>query len=134
MAADSIVGTDQAYDQVIYQFSSASEASAFVAGISVAGGPVPVVHRAGERQHGHVHALKATPGDSVGRAAHRRAAADRDGVRVRADPRHAVQSPAGWTCSSSPGSGWAPGAPAVPAKETIIYNLMKRQAAAAVLG
>jgi hypothetical protein len=26
------------------------------------------------------------------------------------------------------------GAPAVPAKETIIYNLMKRQAAAAVLG
>jgi hypothetical protein len=32
------------------------------------------------------------------------------------------------------GVGFGKGAPLVPAKETIIYNLMKRQAAAAVLG
>ncbi len=32
------------------------------------------------------------------------------------------------------GVGFGNGAPAVPAKETIIYNLMKRQAAAAELG
>ena len=34
MAANSVVGANQAYDQAIYQFSSASAASAFVAGMS----------------------------------------------------------------------------------------------------
>ena len=41
MAADSVVGTDQAYDQVIYQFSTASAASAFVAGIAPLAGRCP---------------------------------------------------------------------------------------------
>ena len=51
MASDSIVGSNQAYDQAIYQFSTAAEASAFVAGISPLAVRCPSFPRPNHQQH-----------------------------------------------------------------------------------
>jgi hypothetical protein len=132
MAADSIVGTDQAYDQVIYQFSSASEATAFVAGIQ------PLAARctkftAPADSGTATFALKAAPGDTVAglSTVELRQTGNVSGSALTLDT---LFTASGVDVFAASGVGLGTGAPAVPAKETIIYNLMKRQAAAAVLG
>ena len=134
MAADSIAGTDQAYDQAVYQFSSAC------GGVGVRGrdlparGPVPVVLRAGERQRHHHHADEGHAGRFRRRPAHGRAVADRDAPDGSALTLDTLFTASGVDVFVVSAVGLGTGAPAVPAKETIIYNLMKRQAAAAELG
>lgn len=133
MAADSIVGTDQAYDQVIYQFGAASSASAFVAGIqSLAGRCASFTAPAGTGTTG-TFSLKATPGPSVaGLSSVELVQSGKvSGSAVTLDT---LLVASGVDVFAAAGVGLGTGAPAVPAKETIIYNLMKRQAAAAVLG
>jgi hypothetical protein len=133
MAADSIVGTDQAYDQVIYQFSAASDATAFVAGIQSLAGRCTSFTAPASSGTTAKFSLKAAPGDSV---------AGRPTVEllqtgtVSGSPLtlDTLFSASGVDVFAASGVGLGMGAPAVPAKETIIYNLMKRQAAAAVLG
>jgi hypothetical protein len=133
MAADSIVGRDQAYDQVIYQFASASSATAFVSGIqSLAGRCTSFTAPAGTGTTA-TFSLKAAPGASVaGRPTVELVQTGTvSGSAVTLDT---LFSASGVDVFAASGVGLGVGAPAVPAKQTIIYNLMKRQAAAAVLG
>jgi hypothetical protein len=132
MAADSVVGTDQAYDQVIYQFSSASAATAFVAGIE----PLAARCTSFSAPADGVTAtfsLKAAPGDTL---------AGRSTVELQQTGKvsgsaltlDTLFTASGVDVFAASGVGLGTAAPVVPAKETTIYNLMKRQAAAAVLG
>jgi hypothetical protein len=133
MAADSIVGTDQAYDQLIYQFASASSASAFVSGIqSLAGRCTSFTAPASTGTTG-TFSLKAEPGASVaGRSTVELVQSGTvSGSAVTLDT---LFTASGADVFAASDVGLGVGAPAVPAKETIIYNLMKRQAAAALLG
>ncbi len=134
MASDSIVGSNQAYDQAIYQFSTAAEASAFVAGISAARGPVPVVHAPrSPAAPATTMKMKAAPGDSVAGqpTVELLQTATANGSALTLDTLFTASGVDVFVVS---GVGFGKPAPADPAKETIIYNLMKRQAAAAVLG
>ena len=133
MASDSVVGTDQAYDQVIYQFADASSASAFVSGIqSLAGRCASFTAPAGTGTTA-TFSLKATPGPSVAglSSVELVQSGTVSGSAVTLDT---LLVASGVDVFAASGVGLGTGAPAVPAKETIIYNLMKRQAAAAVLG
>jgi hypothetical protein len=132
MAADSVVGTDQAYDQAVYQFSSAAAASAFVAGMSPLAGRCPSFT---EQVNGSstTMRMKATAGDSVaGRpTVELLQTASLSGTALTLDTEFLASGVDVFVVSAV---GFGKSAPAVPAKGTIIYNLMKRQAAATVLG
>jgi hypothetical protein len=132
MAADSVVGTGQAFDQVIYQFATASAASAFVAGIpSLAGRCTSFTAPASTGTA--TFSLKATPGDSVAGlpTVELLQTGKVSGSAVILDT---LFSASGVDVFGASGVGLGAGAPTIPAKPAIIYNLMKRQAAAAVLG
>jgi hypothetical protein len=133
MAADSIVTADQAYDQAVYQFSSAAEASAFAAGISALAGRCPSFSAAVSGSATTTMRMKATPGDSVGGrpTVELVQTATADGSALTLDTLFTASGVDVFVVS---GVGFGKGAPSVPAKETVIYSLMKRQAAAAVLG
>jgi hypothetical protein len=132
MAADSVVGTSQAYDQVIYQFSTASAASAFVSGIRSLAGRCPSF-TAPASSGTATFSLKAAPGASVAGnpTVELVQTGTESGSALTLDT---LLCASGVDVFAASGVGLGVGAPAVPAKETIIYNLMKRQAAAAVLG
>jgi hypothetical protein len=132
MAADSVVGTDQAYDQVIYQFPTASAATAFVAGLK------PLAIRcssftAPANGGTATFSLKAAPGDTLaGLPTEQLLQTGKvSGTALTLDT---LFTASGVDVFAASGVGLGTGAPVVPANETIIYNLMKRQAAAAVLG
>ena len=132
MAADSVVGADQAYDQVIYQFSTPSAATAFVAGIE------PLAARcksftAPADGDTATFSLKAAPGDTFAglSTVELLQTGKVSGSALTLDT---LFTASGVDVFAASGVGLGTGAPTVPAKETIIYNLMKRQAAAAVLG
>jgi hypothetical protein len=133
MAADSIAGTDQAYDQAVYQFSTAAEASAFAAGISPLASRCPSFSAPVSGSTTTTMRMKATPGDSVGGrpTVELVQTATADGSALTLDT---LFSASGVDVFVVSGVGLGKGAPVVPAKETIIYSLMKRQAAAAELG
>jgi hypothetical protein len=132
MAADSIVGADQAYDQVIYQFPAASDATAFVAGIqSLAARCTSFTAPANGGTA--TFSLKAAPGDTLAglSTVDLKQTGKVSGSALTLDT---LFTASGVDVFAASGVGLGTGAPAVPANETIIYNLMKRQAAAAVLG
>jgi hypothetical protein len=133
MASDSIVGSNQAYDQAIYQFSTAAEASAFVAGISPLAARCPSFTAPITSSTSSTMRMKAAPGDSVAGlpTVALLQTATANGSALTLDT---LFTPSGVDVFVVSGVGLGKGAPVVPAKETIIYNLMKRQAAAAVLG
>jgi hypothetical protein len=133
MAADSIAGTNQAFDQAVYQFSSAAEASAFAAGISPLATRCPSFSAPVSGSATTTMRMKATPGDSVaGRPTVELVqTATASGSALTLDTLFTASGVDVFVVSAV---GLGTGAPAVPAKETIIYNLMKRQAAAAELG
>ena len=133
MASDSIVGSNQAYDQAIYQFSTAAEASAFVAGISPLAVRCPSFTAPITSSTNTTMRMKAAQGDSVaGRpAVELLQTATANGSALTLDTLFTASGVDVFVVS---GVGFGKAAPAVPAKETVIYNLMKRQAAAAVLG
>jgi predicted small lipoprotein YifL len=133
MAADSVVGTDQAYDQVIYQFATASEASAFVAGIQPLASRCTSFTAPASGGTTAKFSLKAAAGSSV--AGQPTVELAQTGtVSGSALALDTLFSASGVDVFAASGVGLGIGAPAVPAKETMIYDLMKRQIAAAELG
>jgi len=133
MAANSVVGTDQAYDQGIYQFATASAASAFVTGITSLAARCPSFSAPVNGSATATMRMKAASGASVA------------GLPTVELTQTATVSGSPLTldtllCASGvdvfvvSGVGLGQPAPTVPAKETVVYALMKRQAAAAVLG
>jgi hypothetical protein len=133
MASDSIVGSNQAYDQAIYQFSTAAEASAFVAGISPLAARCPSFTAPITSSTTTTMKMKAAPGDSVAGqpTVGLLQTATANGSALTLDTLFTASGVDVFVVS---GVGFGKPAPADPAKETIIYNLMKRQAAAAELG
>jgi hypothetical protein len=133
MASDSIVGSNQAYDQAIYQFPTAAEASAFVAGISPLAARCPSFSAPITSSTSSTMKMKAAPGDSVAGlpTVELVQTATANGSALTLDTLFTASGVDVFVVS---GVGFGKAAPADPAKETIIYNLMKRQAAAAVLG
>ena len=131
LAAASVVGTDQAYDQVIYQFASASAATAFMAGIeplaarcrsftaSAGGGTAPFALKAAAG--GTLAGLPTVDLAQTGKVS---------GSSVTLDTLFTASGVDVFAVSAV-GLGTSP--PTTLARQTIIYQLMKRQAAAAVL-
>jgi hypothetical protein len=132
MAADSVVDTDQAYDQAVYQFSTAAAASAFMAGMSPLAGRCPSFT---EQVNGSstTMRMKAATGDSVaGRpTVELLQTASLSGSALTLDSEFLASGVDVFVVSAV---GFGKSSPTDPAKGTIIYNLMKRQAAASVLG
>lgn len=131
MAADSVVGTDQAYDQVIYQFAAASGAKAFVAGIeSLAARCTSFTAPAGGGTA--TFSLKAAPGGTLAGlpTVELLQTGKVSGSALTLDT---LFTASGVDVFAASAVGLGAGAPTTPSKQTIIYNLMKRQAAAAVL-
>ena len=133
MASDSIVGNNQAYDQAIYQFSTAAEASAFVPGISPLAVRCPSFTAPITSSVNTTMRMKAGPGASVGGrpSVELTQTATANGSALTLDTLFTASGVDVFVVS---GVGFGKAAPTDPAKETIIYSLMKRQAAAAVLG
>ena len=132
MAADSIVGTDQAYDQLIYQFSSAAEAKAFVAGIEPLAARCTSFSAPADGSTG-TFSLTAAAGDTLAGLAtvELKQSGKVSGSSVTLDT---LLTASGVDVFAASGVGLGAGAPTVPSQATIVYGLMKRQAAAAVLG
>ena len=132
MAANSVVGADQAYDQVVYQFGSAGSASAFVAGLQSLASRCGTSFSATDNGTSGTFRLTAKAGADVG--GHPTVELVQSGtVGGTSVVLDTLFSASGVDVFGAAGVGLGTGAPAVPAKETIVYDLMQRQAAAAVL-
>jgi hypothetical protein len=133
MVSGSAADVGQAYDQFIYQFATAPQAAAFVSGVQALAGRCGSFTATANGQSG-TFSLRAAAGASVG---------GHPSVELRQDGTLGGSKLVLDTLLSASGvdvfgaSGAGVGANAVPvqvAKETIVYRLMQRQAAAAVLG
>jgi hypothetical protein len=132
MAFASAVGQQQAFDQVVYQFRSPQAASAFVSGIASLAGRCGSFTATDNGARG-TFSLKAAPGPTVG--GHPSLELTQTGVlNGSALTLNTLLSASGVDVFAGAAAGLGSGAPAGLARETIVYNLMKRQAAAAVLG
>jgi hypothetical protein len=132
MAASSYVAQPQAFDQIIYQFATASAASDWVAGIKALAG------RCGS--------FTATDNGATGRFSLTAATAPPVGGHPSLDLTQTgsisgssldldtLFTVSGVDVFAGARVGLGVGAPTSLANQTIVYNLMKRQAAAAVLG
>jgi hypothetical protein len=132
MASNSFVGGQQAFDQVVYQFGSAAAASDFVAGIKSLAGRCHAFTATDNGAPGHF-SLSATPGPAVGGHPSLRLVQTGtiSGSGLMLDT---LLTPSGVDVFAGAAVGLGTNAPASPAKQDIVYGLMKRQAAAAVLG
>jgi hypothetical protein len=132
MASNSFVGTQQAFDQVVYQFGSAAAASGFVAGVQSLAARCHSFTATDNGKTGHF-SLSAVAGPAVGGHPSLRLVQTGtiSGSSLVLDT---LLSASGVDVFTGAAVGLGTSAPASPAKETIVYNLMKRQAAAAVLG
>ena len=133
MVSGSAADVGQAYDQFIYQFATAPQAAAFVSGVQALAGRCGSFTATANGQSG-TFSLRAAAGASVG---------GHPSVELRQDGTLGGSKLVLDTLLSASGvdvfaaSAVGVGANAVPvqvAKETIVYELMRRQAAAAVLG
>jgi hypothetical protein len=133
MVSGSAGNSGQAYDQFIYQFGAASAASAFVAGVQSLAGRCGSFTATANGSKG-TFSLQATPGTPVGGhpALELRQTGKLGTSKLVLDTLFCA-SGVDVFAATAVGVGGA-AAPAQPAKETIVYNLMRRQAAAAVLG
>jgi hypothetical protein len=133
MVSGSVAASGQAFDQVIYQFGAASAASAFVNGVQSLAGRCGSFTATANGSKG-TFSLRATPGTAVG--GHPTLELLQTGTlgtsKLVLDTLFCA-SGVDVFAAAGVGVGSA-AAPAVPTKEAIVYNLMKRQAAAAVLG
>lgn len=133
LAASSYSGTGQVYDQVVYQFASAAAATAFVAGVRSVAARCAKSFSASEGTARGTFSLSATDGAEVG--GHPSVALSQDGTLAgSALTIDTLLVPSGVDVFVAAAVGVGGGAPAVPGREYIAYNLMKRQSAAAVLG
>lgn len=131
MAAGTFTGTGQVYDELVYQFRTAGAAASFMTGVR------GLAARCGS--------FTATDNGTAGRFTMTAAAGPAIGghptldVTQRGNPggsKLVIEtrlSASGVDVFAAAAVGIGGGAPAVPASETIIYDLMKRQAAAALL-
>lgn len=133
MASDSAVAQqEQAFDQVVYQFASPGAASAFVSGIQSLASRCRSFTATDNGEAG-TFSLRATPGPAVGGHPSLELAQSGalNGSSLTLDT---LLSASGVDVFAGAAVGLGVGAPTSLAPETIVYNLMKRQAAAAVLG
>lgn len=133
MVSGSVATSGQAYDQLIYQFGTVSAASAFVAGVQSLAGRCGSFTATANGLKG-TFSLQATPRTPVG--GHPTLELLQTGTlgtsKLVLDTLFCA-SGVDVFAASGVGVGSA-AAPALPTKESIVYNLMKRQAAVAVLG
>jgi hypothetical protein len=133
MVTGGVSDSGQAYDELIYQFKTAGQATAFVSGMQALAGRCASFTATDNGQSGPFH-LQATAGSAVG--GHPTLELLETGTvgteKVVLDSLF---------CASGVGVFGAAGvgvngadAPALPTKENIIYQLMQRQAAVSVLG
>lgn len=132
MVSGGVADSGQAYDQLIYQFSSASAASAFVNGIQSLAKRCGSFAATANGSTG-TFSLSATPAASVGGhpALELLQNGTLGGSRQVLDGLFCASGVDVFGAAGVGVSGAA--APSLPAKATIVYNLMKRQAAMAVL-
>lgn len=132
IASNSFAGTGQAFDQVVYQFATTAAAAKFVAGIQTLSGRCHSFKATDGGSTG-TFTLKAAPGAAVG--GHPSLEVDQtakiSGSTLTLDTLFAAS---GVDVFAAAGVGLDTAPPASPPKQTLIYELMKRQAAAAVLG
>jgi hypothetical protein len=132
LAAVSAVGQSQAFDQVVYQFGSPAAATAFVAGVKSTAGRCGSFTATSNGTTG-TFSLKAVPGPAVG--GHPSVELTQAGVLNHSSLTiDTVLSASGVDVFAGATVGLGAAAPTSVAPATIVYNLMKRQAAAAVLG
>lgn len=132
LAAVSLTGATQEYGELVYQFGSAPAATAFVAGIRALAGRCGSFTVTSSGQTGS-YSLKAADGAPL--AGHPTLSLGETGSTAGTRLIIATLfSASGVDVFAASAVGINAGPPAVPAAPTIIYNLMKRQAAAAVLG
>ncbi len=132
MVSGSVSASGQAYDQFIYQFGTPSAALAFVAGVRSLAGRCGSFAATANGMKG-TFSLRATPGPQVG--GHPTLELLQTGTlgtnKLVLDTLLCA-SGVDVFAASGVGVGGA-AAPAAPAKDAIVYNLMKRQAAVALL-
>jgi len=135
MVSGSVVTTlsaGQAYDQVIYQFPAASGASGFLSGVQALGGRCASFKVKANGVNG-TFSLHTAAGSPVG--GHPTVELQETGTlgeKVNLDMLLCASGVDVFAAAGVGVSGAA--APTAPAAETIVYELMKRQAAEAVLG
>jgi hypothetical protein len=133
LAASSSVGTGQVYDQVVYQFPSAAAATGFVAGVRSVAARCAKPFTANEGTASGTFTLSVSDGVPVG--GHSSVNLSQTGKLGGSSlVLNTLLVPSGVDVFLAAAVGIGGGAPAVPARETIAYSLMKRQAAAALLG
>ena len=131
MASNSFVGQAQAFDQVVYQFGSSSEATAFVAGVRALAARCGSFTATANGASGPF-SLKASQGAPVG--GHPSLELSQTGtLKGSSVALDTLLTASGVDVFAGAAVGVGTTAPISMAKETIVYNLMKRQAAAAVL-
>ena len=132
MASNSFVGSQQAFDQVVYQFGTAVAASDFIAGVKSVAARCHAFTATDNGATGHF-SLSAAPGPAVGGHPSLRLVQTGaiGGSTLLLDT---LLTPSGVDVFAGAAVGLGTSTPASPAKQVIVYNLMKRQAAAAVLG
>jgi hypothetical protein len=132
MASASATGQSQAFDQVVYQFATPSAAAAFLSGVASLAGRCGSFTASDNGATG-TFALKAVPGPAVG--GHPSLQLSQTGVLNHSSLTiDTLLSASGVDVFAGAAVGLGTAAPAGVATATIVYNLMKRQAAAAVLG
>jgi hypothetical protein len=132
LASVSAAGQSQAYDQVVYQFGTPAAAAAFVAGVESVAGRCRSFTATSNGATG-TFGLKAAPGPAVG--GHPSLELTQTGVlNHSALSIDTVMSASGVDVFAGAAVGLSAAVPTGLAPATIAYNLMKRQAAAAVLG
>jgi hypothetical protein len=133
MVSGSAADVGQAYDQFIYQFATAPQAAAFVSGVQALAGRCGSFTATANGQSG-TFSLRAAAGASVG--GHPSVELRQDGTLGKSKlVLDTVLCASGVDVFGASGAGVGQNAaPTQVAKETIVYQLMQRQAAAAVLG
>ena len=133
MVSGSAADVGQAYDQFIYQFATAPQAAAFVSGVQALAGRCGSFTATANGQSG-TFSLRAAAGATVG--GHPSVELRQDGTlggsKLVLDTLLCASGVDVFAASGVGVGGNA--APTQVPKETIIYQLMRRQAAAAVLG
>jgi hypothetical protein len=133
MVSGSAADVGQAYDQFIYQFATASQAAAFVSGVQSLAGRCGSFTATANGESG-TFSLRAAAGSPVGGhpSVELLQAGTLGGRKLVLDT---LLCASGVDVFAASGVGiGGDAAPPQVAKETIVYRLMQRQAAAAVLG
>lgn len=132
MVSGSVGRSGQAYDELIYQFATAPEATAFVTGVQALAARCGSFTATANGENG-TFSLRATPGTQVG--GHPALELLETGTlgtnKIALDLLLCASGVDAFAAGGVGANGAA--APTVPAKESVVYQLMKRQAAAAVL-